>query len=156
MTTVIRRETAGPIPAERRLRNLNEQPLSIHRGRQAIADFREPSSGLIQRLVTPADTRSIGAVAWLLVAALAVGVLVAGWSGVRGTVLVGIGLAVVWVAAFVLIATDIRDVDGFMDCWPGCTVLQETVGFAFFASPVMLVILLVGSLAGWLKRRARH
>lgn len=94
--------------------------------------------------------------AWALVAALAVGALIAGWSGVRGTVVVGIGLAVVWVATFVLIATDVRDVDGFMDCWPGCTVLQEAVEFALFASPVMLVVLLVGSLAGWLKRRVRH
>jgi hypothetical protein len=94
--------------------------------------------------------------AWLLVAALAVGALIAGWSGVRGTVVAGISLAVVWVTAFVLIATGVRDLDGFMDCWPGCTVMQEAVGFAFFASPVMLVVLLVGSLAGWLKRRVRH
>jgi hypothetical protein len=94
--------------------------------------------------------------AWLLVVALAVVALIAGWSGVRATVVAGAVLAAVWIAAFVLIATDVRDVDGFMDCWPGCTILQEVVGFAFFASPAMLVVLLVGSLAGWLKRRVTH
>jgi hypothetical protein len=94
--------------------------------------------------------------AWLVIAALAVGALLAGWSGARGTIVVGVGLAVVWVAAFVLIAADVRGVNDFMECWPECTVLQDAVGFALFVSPVMLVVLLVASLAGRLKRRARH
>lgn len=65
-------------------------------------------------------------------------------------------LVVLWAAALTLFATDTRDADGFMDCWPGCTLLQETVGFAFFAGPVMLVVLLAGWFAGWLVRQARR
>jgi len=56
----------------------------------------------------------------------------------------------------VLVAIDYRDVDGFMDCWPRCTAWQDGVGFVVFAGPVMLVILLLGSLAGWLARRGRR
>jgi hypothetical protein len=40
-----------------------------------------------------------------------------------------------------------------MDCRPSCTAWQEVVGFVFFACPVFLVVLLVGSMAAWIKRR---
>jgi hypothetical protein len=79
--------------------------------------------------------------------------LLVGWSGPRGTIVAGLTLSVIWAGAAVLIATGVRDLDGFMDCWPGCTALQEVVGFAFFAGPAMLVVLLAGRLAAWLTRR---
>jgi hypothetical protein len=85
---------------------------------------------------------------------LALAVLLAGWSGIRRAIVVGVGLIVVWGAAAGLIAAGVHDVDGFMDCWPGCTARQQVVGFAFFASPALLVVLLAGGLAAWLKRRA--
>jgi hypothetical protein len=70
--------------------------------------------------------------------------------------LFGAALIVTWTAATILIATDVRDVDGFMDCWPRCTALQEVVGFGFFASPALLVVVLTGSFAAWLTRRVKH
>ena len=44
---------------------------------------------------------------------------------------------------------DVRDADGFMDCWPDCTVLQEAVEFAFIVSPVMLVVVATGRFAAF-------
>jgi hypothetical protein len=94
--------------------------------------------------------------AWLLVALFAVSVLYAGWRGAPVAAIAAAALVIAWLAAAVLVAIDYRDVDGFMDCWPRCTAWQDGVGFVVFAGPVMLVILLLGSLAGWLARRGRR
>jgi hypothetical protein len=48
--------------------------------------------------------------------------------------------------------TGYRDADGFIDCWPSCTLLQDVVGFVLFASPILSVGVLAGRLAGWLTR----
>ena len=63
---------------------------------------------------------------------------------------------VAWTVATILIAADVRDADGFMDCWPDCTVLQDAVEFAFVVSSVMLVVVATGRLAARLARRVKH
>lgn len=88
-----------------------------------------------------------------LLAFLALAALLAGWNGVRIAILAGTALVVSWVTAAVLFGTDYRDADGFMDCWPHCTVLQDVVGFVLFASPILLIGVVAGRLAGWLARR---
>lgn len=92
--------------------------------------------------------------AWLLVALLSAGVLVAGWKGAPVALLAVVALDIAWLTAAVLFAIDYRDADGFMDCWPNCTGWQDAVGFVAFFAPALLVVLLLGSLAGWLSRRA--
>ena len=70
--------------------------------------------------------------------------------------LFGGALIVAWTVATILIASDVGDADGFMECWPDCTVLQDGVEFAFFVSPVMLVVVLTGRFAAWLTRAVNH
>jgi hypothetical protein len=93
---------------------------------------------------------------WLLVALLAVAAVGAGWRGAPVAAVAAATLAAAWLAAAVLFAGDYRDADGFMDCWPSCTAVQDTVGFAIFVLPAMFVLVLLGSLAGWMARRGRR
>ena len=60
-----------------------------------------------------------------------------------------------WTATAVLVASDYRDVGGFFDCGTHCTTLQDVVAFVAFAGPVVLVVLLLGSLAGYMTRRIK-
>jgi hypothetical protein len=86
---------------------------------------------------------------------MAVGVLFAGWKGAAVAAGAAAVLVVGWLAAAVLFATDYRDADGWTDCWPNCTALQDVVGIAAIGVPVLFVVLLLGGLAGWMTRRAR-
>lgn len=58
-----------------------------------------------------------------------------------------------WMATAALVASDYRDVQGFFDCGIHCSTLQDVVGFVAFAGPAALVVLLLGSLVGYLTRR---
>ena len=93
--------------------------------------------------------------AWLLIALLAAAALLAGWKGGRVAMAVAAAIALVWTATAVLVASDYRDVEGFFDCGVHCTTLQDVVGFVAFAGPAAIVVLLLGSLAGYLTRRIR-
>lgn len=85
----------------------------------------------------------------VVVAAAAVG-----WRGTRVRNAVVVGLAVAWLTALTLILTDDRNAGDFMECWPACTRLQDTVGLVFFAGPVILAcILLTSFAAGVVKQR---
>ena len=101
-------------------------------------------------------TRSIGPIAWVLVALLAATMLLAGWRGANVAMLFAVVLLVAWLTSTVLIATGYHDADGFMDCWPYCTALQEITEFALFYCPVLLVLLAAGRLAGWMTRRVKR
>lgn len=52
--------------------------------------------------------------------------------------------------------TDYRDADGFIDCWPRCTTLQDVGGFVFYVSPLILVVLLASRLAAWMTHRVKR
>jgi hypothetical protein len=93
--------------------------------------------------------------AWLLIALLAAAALLAGWKGGRVVISVAAAIALGWAATAVLVASDYRDVQGFFDCGIHCTTLQDAVGFVAFAGPAALVVLLLGSLAGYLTRRIK-
>jgi hypothetical protein len=43
--------------------------------------------------------------------------------------------------AYAAVATDYRDADGFVDCWPSCTAIQEATGFGIFLAPAVAVCL---------------
>ena len=85
-------------------------------------------------------------VAVLLVIAV---LLYAGWRrGRLGLAFAGAaaGLLAIWVGSAFAVATDYRDADGMIDCWPGCTRFQDGVKIGYFgALPVLVlaVILLV-------------
>ena len=55
--------------------------------------------------------------------------------------------------AFLAVATDYRDADGFGDCWPNCTTLQDAVGSALFLAPVVAIIAFILLLASSFARR---
>jgi hypothetical protein len=93
--------------------------------------------------------------AWLLIAILAAAALVAGWNGGRIAMAVAAAIVLGWTATAILVASDDRDVQGFFDCGIHCTTLQNVVGFVAFAGPAALVVLLLGSLAGYLTRRTK-
>jgi len=93
--------------------------------------------------------------AWLLIALLAAAALLAGWKGGRVAMAVAAAIVLGWTATAVLVASDHPDVQGFFDCGIHCTTLQDVVGFVVFAGPVTLVVLLLGSLAGYLTRRIK-
>jgi hypothetical protein len=62
--------------------------------------------------------------------------------------------AVAFLLAFLAIGTDYRDADGFFDCWPNCTALQDTVGIAFFTGPAIAFLGVAGlGLESVLRRR---
>jgi len=94
--------------------------------------------------------------AWFLVAVLTLSAVVASWKGTRIAIPVAAVLVAAWAAAAIAIGTDYRDADGFMDCWPGCTALQNVAGFVFFVSPAMLVVLSASRLAAWLTNRNKR
>ena len=88
----------------------------------------------------------------MLLALAALAAVLAGWSGRLAFVLAIALLVLAWLTAAVLFGADYRDADGFMDCWPGCTLWQDTVGIVIFVSPVLFVCVMVGRLAAWLIR----
>ncbi len=93
--------------------------------------------------------------AWLLIALLAGAALLAGWKGGRVAMALAAAIVIGWTATAILVASAHRDAEGFFDCGIHCTTLQVVVGFVAFAGPAALVVLLLGSLAGYLTRRVK-
>lgn len=56
-------------------------------------------------------------------------------------------LAVMWLVALAAVQTDFRDADGFVDCWPGCSFLQDATGVALFGLPVIALVAVLGWVA---------
>ncbi len=48
--------------------------------------------------------------------------------------------AMTFVLALVAIDRDFRDADGFIDCWPHCTLFQDAVGATIFAAPIVFIV----------------
>jgi len=62
-----------------------------------------------------------------------------------------------WVVALVAISTDYHDADGATDCWPNCTLLQESVAVALFWIPAAIAaLLIVGGLLSAAGRIREH
>ena len=66
-----------------------------------------------------------------------------------------LALAALDLVAWAAVGTDFRDADGFIDCWPYCTPLQEAVGMAVSWSPI-LTAALAGLEAVYLFVRSRR
>ena len=66
-------------------------------------------------------------------------------------------LAAAWALAFAAQAADFRDADGWVDCWPHCSLLQEAVGRTLFYAPIdaVLLAILANALAFVGRRRSR-
>ena len=50
-------------------------------------------------------------------------------------------VAAAWLLARAAVRADYRDADGYVDCWPSCTLLQDSVGLAIWYGPVLLIAL---------------
>ena len=91
-------------------------------------------------------------------------VLYAGSRRGRFAVALGVVAAAllgVWGASLLAIATDYRDADGHMDCWPTCTAYQGAVGVAFWYTIPLLALLALASagvvlVSRWRRRAARR
>ena len=61
----------------------------------------------------------------------------------NGVLAAAVALATLYAVAWVAIATDFRDADGFIDCWPHCSALQEAVGIGVTWIPILMGVLAV-------------
>lgn len=50
-------------------------------------------------------------------------------------------LAAAWLLAKAAVRADYRDTDGYVDCWPACSLLQEMVGWAIWYGPLLFIAL---------------
>ena len=66
-----------------------------------------------------------------------------------------LALAGLWVATLAAVQTDWRDADGLIDCWPDCSLYQDTAGAILFGTPVVLLVLVgAAGLLVWRRRSA--
>jgi hypothetical protein len=50
-------------------------------------------------------------------------------------------LVAAWILAWLAVRADYRDADGFIDCWPSCSFLQDSVGGTLFLAPLVWISL---------------
>jgi hypothetical protein len=62
-------------------------------------------------------------------------------------------LDALWLTVLALVAHDYRDMDGFIDCWPSCTVEQQTAGGVLFYTPLLMALIIAGSFVVLARRR---
>lgn len=90
---------------------------------------------------------------------IAVLVAVAGaWKGglrPRGAVVALVLLAACFVLALSAQATDFRDADGWIDCWPSCSGVQRATGAGLSYVPALGVLLSLAMIVLTLARRRR-
>ena len=55
--------------------------------------------------------------------------------------ILALAVAAVWSLYLVSVATDYRDADGFVDCWPGCTAWQKSVRWTLLGGPIVAAVL---------------
>ena len=76
----------------------------------------------------------------------------------RRGVLLTVALAVFLLAiaasalAYWAAATDYRDADGFVDCWPHCTAIQDATGWGVVLAPVVGLVAAVAVLGAVVSR----
>ena len=94
------------------------------------------------------------------IAALVLGPIVTGliWLATRRRVALSLFALVtlldaLWLTDLALVAHDYRDMDGFIDCWPSCTVEQQFAGGVLFYTPLLMAVFLAGSLVVLARRR---
>lgn len=94
----------------------------------------------------------------VLVLVAALGLATMALAGTRQRLAAGVALCVValgavWFASFAAVRADWRDADGFVDCWPNCTVYQDACGAILVGSPAVLVVWLAAAgLVVWRRR----
>ena len=87
------------------------------------------------------------AIAILFVFAYRRGVLLAVAVAIFVLACVASGLAY-WAAA-----TDYRDADGFIDCWPNCTAIQDATGWGVYLAPIVGIVAGIAAVAALVIRR---
>ena len=66
-----------------------------------------------------------------------------------------LALGALWLVTLAAVYVDWHDADGFVDCWPGCTLYQDATGAVLIGSPVVLLVWLgVTGLLVWRRRSA--
>lgn len=62
-------------------------------------------------------------------------------------------LCALYALAWGAVVTDVGDADGFVDCWPNCSLLQYGVGVALSWSPILMAALVLATGAYLAARR---
>jgi hypothetical protein len=94
----------------------------------------------------------------VLVVLAALGLATMAFAGARHRLAAGVALCIValgavWFASFAAVRSDWRDADGFVDCWPHCSVYQDACGAVLVGSPAVLVVWLAAAgLVAWRRR----
>lgn len=60
-----------------------------------------------------------------------------------------LALAVAWVLAKLAYAADYRDADGYVDCWPSCSALQQAVAAGLYVAPLSALVVALVTLAAY-------
>jgi hypothetical protein len=100
-------------------------------------------------------------VRWIILSILLVFTCATVLHGYRGrrlarSVVIGVtALGAAWLLAWLAIARDWRDADGYVDCWPSCSRLQDTVAVLFWVAPAAALLLVVSANVGFLIGRRR-
>jgi hypothetical protein len=95
---------------------------------------------------------------WIGLAAAVISALIVGWRARHGVLISAIAflaVAAVWIAAKVASDHDYHDADGWVDCWPSCTVLQRAVGISLTGGAVLAVALAIAFVIA-MARRSKH
>jgi hypothetical protein len=99
------------------------------------------------------------AVTTVLLAASACAVCLHGYRRGRliTSALLGAGLlTVVWLLVGVAVSSDWRDADGWVDCYPRCTRLQDAIAVLFILTPIAVGLLVTVALTAFLVERRRR
>jgi hypothetical protein len=66
-----------------------------------------------------------------------------------------IALGAAWLLAWLAIDRDWRDADGYVDCWPSCSRVQDTVAVLYWVAPAAALLLVVAALIAFFIRHRR-
>jgi hypothetical protein len=61
-----------------------------------------------------------------------------------------------WVLAKLAYDADYHDADGYVDCWPSCSALQQAVAAGLSIAPLVGLVVICATVAGYALRRRRE
>lgn len=69
-----------------------------------------------------------------------------GWVFIAAAGIVGAAVAF----AVIAFSTDFHDADGFVDCWPECSTVQEVIRWTFWPGALAWLVLVIVAIGRWI------